>query len=187
MKDSVAIMTRVEFTIDDDEHGGRIVVADPCYVDKDDGDTPSEVIANRANSYDGWGAVLDKAAGEWIGEVVILDDSRTGWGERVATLRLTRKNRSSGHYNYLEYVGEAGVDSGQMYAAGVEHLPVDYDVLLNQYPEDPVHMLASQGGIVSSTGYGDGVYAVLACRNSDGRLDSVEVRFIDDEDEDEED
>lgn len=188
MKESIAIVSEVKLWVED-----RMVIADPCYVDQDDGQTSAAVLAARCGGehFPEWGVVLDDCAGEWTAEIDMADNRQTcGWGDRVSTLRLVREtvHGTDKHRYAQELLGHNAVDSGQMYAAGVEHLPVDYDKLLAQYGSDfSERILASNGGVVCSTGYGDGVYNVWAWFTPEGRPVIVEVRFIDDEDwEDEE-
>ncbi len=53
------LITRVEFTVLD-----KLLVADPCYIDKDD----AQVRIDTA-IIDGLGLLLNNCAGEWVAEV----------------------------------------------------------------------------------------------------------------------
>lgn len=191
MGESKLIATKVAFEVTD-----KLVIADPCYIDKDDGadfaamlDTSGgkDPILSRSTG----GVVLDGCKGEWIAEAVLEDTG--SWGLRVAKLVLERKGYAARGYG--EVVGENAVDSGQMGAFPAERLPVDYDALLGEYHKDASgnpttefqnHMiLAFGGGVVSSTGYGDGVYPVYVQRSGGDEVATVTIDFLGDEEDDE--
>lgn len=162
---------------------GRIVVADPCYVDKDD--APDYEILSR-----GSGAALefDARAGVWHAEIETWDNSQTGgWGERVAILRAC----AEGHYtsSCQQFEGKVGVDSGQMSVLPQELLPVDYEALLKAYATGPDgewedhQMLAFAGGAISTTGIGDGLYSVYVEKSGE-QVTAVEIRFLEEEEND---
>ena len=93
---------RVEFTVRD-----KMVIADPCYIDKDDG------LGNLGDL----GVILDGCAGEWV---AVVETSHEGsWGERVSILRAARRgyliDPVFGQVSGWERVNENGVDSGQMF------------------------------------------------------------------------
>jgi hypothetical protein len=172
MKTSKAIVTAVEFEVED-----RLIVADPCYIDTDDGSL-AENLKSGTLSTPGGGVVFEGAAGTWLAEAETQDEG--AWGIRVGKLRLTRKDAANGRH--LERVGSVGVDSGQMGAFCATCLPLDYDALLAAYEDDfSRKMLAFGGGAVSSTGYGDGEYEVTAAYDRDDRPVEIVVDFIPEE------
>ena len=163
----------VEFTVED-----TLVVADPCYVDTDDGETTRAVVSDARTS--GLSTVVENAAGEWTAEAEYSDEG--SWGNRVARLVLTR--RGAGYAARGAEVGRNGVDSGQMWAGPAAALPLDYEALLETYRDadgewvDRSLFEAPEGGAVSSTGYGDGLYSVYVNRDAEGVASRVEVEFI---------
>jgi len=157
----------------------KIVVADPCYIDTDD--APEDM--GRL------GIVFDDCAGEWIAEAVIGDEG--GWGERVSILRATRLGDCA-FTSAWEHVGEDnGVDSGQMFIGCVSSFPLDYEKLLERYKgpdgqwDNELKFFDFAKGVVSGTGLGDGSYPVYVRRNTRGNPVAIEVRFLEDNDDDE--
>ena len=186
----------MRFRVDD-----VLVVADPCYVDTDDFDGTRGMYATSAaidtvgavptakqakERLGDLGTVVEDAGGEWDAYIDVTDDTG-GWGRRVEALRLRRVGAFP--TGTTVEIGENGVDSGQMFAGGLETLPLDYEALLKEYEDEDGEWvnrdsLEFGGGVVSSTGYGDGVYRVTARRDVDGRIAEVAVLFIEDEEED---
>lgn len=183
-------MCKFRLTVQD-----MLVVADPCYIDLDD--------ARRGDVHyvvDGLGLVLISAAGEWEAEVDLEDEYGS---KRVAALRARRVGTSVIPSGYWDHEADAGVDSGQMFMGDASAFGHDYEELLDVYrprkPDGTVDrsdadmsawatkdFFAYRDGVVSSTGYGDGQYRVYVARDSDGVPYGVEVRFVEEE-EDEED
>lgn len=158
MSESVPITDKVAF-----ETSGVLIVSDPCYVDEAGADFTG-----------GLSAKLDAKPGTWIGRVEVRGTA--GWGDRVARLVA----HADGHHGAVdradEHITELGVDSGQMYVADASHLPVNYDAvcevsLANRYCG------ATEGGIVSRTGYGDGCYRLSVAKDSDGKVVALVVDF----------
>lgn len=177
------IVTAVELVVAD-----KLVVADPCYIDADDGDTPETVTAGLGVNRHGvtnLGVVIEDAAGSWTAEVEMAPND----AGRVAKLVLSHNGRFA--TGPSELVNDCnGVDSGQMMAVCASELPIDYDELLLAYHDEDGNwqsreILGSEGGAVSSTGYGDGAYPVELRRDRDGRPAEVTVTFIGDGDDEE--
>ena len=160
-------LEKVEFEVESD-----LVIADPCYIDTE-----------RINkNTDQFGVVyVEGASGSWIAEVEYSDEGE--WGERVSRLVARRKNAGSTiHYDKIRGLG---VDSGQMSIIPVERTPLDYDGLCAEHNKYDYHaqILDYGGGVVSSTGFGDGVYDGFVEYDSSGPSE-ITVQFIwDDEDE----
>lgn len=178
---SQAMIISVKFWVEE-----SLVIADPCYIDENDG--PGFV---SLRGPDTGGLIVPDVAGIWIGSIV-LDDAAGIGGQGVSILRLQNKDDPYSNTYSWERLGIAGVDSGQMYAGCFSNLPLDYDALLLAYQTgkpntlgEPTwvnhNCLAFGGGIVSSTGYGDGAYGVYANHNRS----LIEVRFMEDLEEDE--
>jgi hypothetical protein len=166
------ITTRVAFAVED-----RIVVADPCYIDEND----------TLESLGSLGVVLDGCKGTWVAEIK-MD------GGRVGVLRATKHDESAFTSSW-EHVGDNGVDSGQMFIGCVSGFPLNYDAVLAHYqPNGPCptgewedkDFFGHGEGAISSTGYGDGSYPVYVKRNTRGEPVAIEVRFLEDSDEEEE-
>lgn len=187
-KISRGIVQCVEFEVDD-----KMVIIDPCYVDEDDAPKFELLYGGEGTlrdgtklTYAGSGVVVPDCAGTWMGEIE-LDHGR------VSILRLTHQARRPADW-FLDALAEHGVDSGQMYAGCLSNLPLDYERLLSKYTVDPdkpfggdnysnANILAAEGGVVSSTGYGDGSYYSYVQRDKDGRPVVIEVRFMEEDDE----
>lgn len=167
-------------------NSGKIRISDPCY-DKDD------VFG---------GMVISAKNGDWVGTA---DMEQTGWGERV--VRLTAEHRD--HSKFSESVRQRiMVDSGQVGVFDLESYKDDSlvrnvkrihketicedepwysiccDRTLSEYQWGVI-----PNGVVSTSGYGDGVYEATCFVDKNGDAFRVEVIFIDDEgdEEDEED
>ena len=169
------LIGRVIFTVKD-----KLMVADPCYVDKDD-------IHKGINfATDDLGLLLGGCAGEWVAEVDYDTDFR-----RVMKLIVVRKKKTYlSSFSKIEIM--AGVDSGQMFIGDSEMFGFDYGKLLNNY-ELPngewnyrLRFFGFGEGAVSSTGYGDGIYPVYVARDINQRVTRVEVLFDEDVIKDEE-
>jgi hypothetical protein len=167
MNTSTPIIEKVAFTVE----SGRLCVSDPCYVAE-----------SRMKARDGINAALDVKPGNWIAKAEIKDLGF--WGERVVNL-LAYVEGSSSAIHRAELVGTVAVDSGQMYIADMNNLPVNYEDLMGAYSEDMNDLvLVFGGGIVSSTGVGDGLYDLSVARDEDDVIVAVCVDFIDESEED---
>jgi hypothetical protein len=169
---------------------GEVAFVDPCYVH----DGEEQELMVRVKGAHGGEA-----------DVMVAYSDEGSWGTRVSHLALVFKDERP---SYSTFVGEAGVDSGQMMACGVETLArftgvddEDYDFgLTGELPltysgacsatlgERSAGVLAGEAG-VSASGFGDGGYEVTANYDANHGLVSVVCEFIaeteDDEDEDE--
>lgn len=142
--------------------GARLGVWDPCY---------------------GYGDMYDAESGEWEAQVRISDEH--DWGHRVKWLSLARIQMG---LDPREELTAAGVDSGQMGIYVINKTPIDtnerdYNKICDLTLGDMASGMLPYG-VVSSTGFGDGCYAVWGRRNKNGLLTSIMVDFIPDEDED---
>lgn len=172
--------------------GSEVYVTDPCY------SVPTWCQKKLTN-------VLP---GEWI--CTMIYDEQGGSG-RNAELYLVHKDHQSSRLLY-DWLGDFGVDSGQAGVFDVASYRKDADAekITTPYVDFvlPGHdlegdlwyekmckfTLADDGwgsydsGVVSSSGYGDGMYPVYGAE-VDGKLVSLQLTFIDqsaqDEDEDE--
>lgn len=160
-------ITRVAFEVKD-----KLVVADPCYIDEN----------GTLESLGILGVVLGGCAGTWVAEVEMRDG-------RVSVLRATKHDE-----NILddcwERVNEGnGVDSGQMFIGCASGTPLIYEEVLDHYKTGPngewedKDFFGHGEGAVSATGWGDGCYPVYVKRDTRGDPVAVEVRFMEDEDE----
>jgi len=165
---------KVVFEVED-----RIVVADPCYIDEND--SLDELIKHDL------GLVFTGCGGTWVAEIKMGDGC-------VSILRATKDDESAFTSSW-EHVGDNGVDSGQMFIGCVSGFPLNYDAVLAHYqPNGPCptgewedkDFFGHGEGAISSTGYGDGSYPVYVKRNTRGEPVAIEVRFLEDSDEEEE-
>lgn len=168
------------FNIDND-----VVVSDPCY------------------DFESVGGVLgDVKHGEWIAGVNHSDD--TSWGIRISELIVHHSQSpepKEQDYWTLEDSYDIDVDSGQ---AGF----YDVDYYRNNDSAQPSTFLDEKrqeeegerwysacceltcdtdlgagvmtGGVVSSSGYGDGSYNLFTMRDSDNQIVAMKIVFIDD-------
>ncbi|MGG1442415.1 DUF4241 domain-containing protein [Brevibacillus laterosporus] len=168
---------------------GTLVVSDPCY-----------------ECQQGISGIVEEAAiGTWIG---LIDQIDTGdWGERCAYVCAYHKSidiEQVTNWEACDFI--VGVDSGQ---AGIfEHqiyrvddsvigetrfMPEDrwYSSCCDQTLGEPKAGVIN-GGVVSSSGFGDGGYEAFIAKNAEGKVIAVQIVFITEEDlleeeEDEED
>lgn len=155
--------------------GSSVTVLDPCYI---------------PNSDHMWHEI-GITPGEWFPYWQLSDEG--AWGERVSKLGIylcdSKKNyRFGGMFNF---VGYAGVDSGQM-------MIIDTDAISNW--EDTEYDDTSKGelsygvacqitlsdlkggtledlAVVSSSGLGDGLYPIKTFEDELGRVIRIEVDF----------
>ncbi len=173
--------------------GSDILVTDPCYIpDSLDGGAHS----GGQPSY----VVKDALSGEWRCAVE-TDDRNEG---RVSVVSLTHvDNDGFGLFRKTERVeAQVFVDSGQMSLMDVFYLdefmdddggqPFKPDAHVGEFTYQGACQLTlseAQGGVlcgkmlVSSSGYGDGQYPVYVTRDGDGRAVQVEVRFMENSEE----
>ena len=169
--------------------GAEVYVTDPCY------------------SVSTWCQLKlsDVLPGQWIA-VMIPDE--LGGSYRNAELHLVHKDyQASGNLMY-DWLGDFGVDSGQAgvfnaasyrndaAAEKIETPQVDFSIGRDMegdawYEKMCRFTLAESGwgtydeGAVSSSGYGDGMYAAYGANNEDGKLVSINLVFIPQDPEDE--
>jgi len=173
------IITKVEFDVVD-----RLMIADPCYVDSNDGERGSDAKKVLGRN----GTVLDYCSGHWVAEFETENEGR--WGNRVSILRATKKGNEAAHsVTGWQLVHANGVDSGQMFIGCESSFGLDYDALLARYKlpngewNNSLNFFAFEEGAVSSTGYGDGCYPVYVRYDVHGFPVAVEVRFMEEEDD----
>lgn len=161
-----------------ESHSGKFVVSDPCF------------------DLESWGqGVLDEVAtGKWNGYVEKIDVEE--WGERCSVVYAIHESipvHEEVSWEECEFV--VGVDSGQ---AGI----FDHFIYRNQEsvvgetsfdPDDKWYsyccdMTLSErgagvinGGVVSSSGFGDGGYEAFIVRKTD-KIAAVKIVFITEDD-----
>lgn len=167
--------------------GDRLMLSDPCY--------------ERGT----WcqGVVEDVKPGKYVAKVAIETETH-GWGPRVAELEAVHQD-FTGAPVYSRLPFEVGVDSGQagifddlIYPEGNRDQGGEfnkdgfYDICCNITLEGGSSCCGAgvllDGGVVSSSGYGDGGYAAYAAKDGNGKVVAVKIVFIgEDEDEQDED
>ena len=156
---------------------GKVIVSDPCY---DRGTLCAGLLENVKN-------------GTWNASVDVLSSSEThGWGKRVGTLYAYTKHSLSSFQQHTVAKFEVGVDSGQ---AGIFCDSVYPHGSTGEYGEDGFYGICCNltlsneqagvllGGVVSSSGYGDGGYTCSYLRDENGEIVSIRITFIRDEEE----
>ena len=135
---------------------GRIAISDPCY--GGDKEFPAE-------------------NGTWIGLIEMSDEG--SWGMRVK--RLVAHHMGYGVESRRDYGDSVGVDSGQMSIVDAEICPALADNLYDVVCQVtcPAGIVAAGTGVASSTGYGDGGYALKLAKVA-GKVVAAEVVFIPD-------
>jgi hypothetical protein len=169
--------------------GTEIYVTDPCY------------------SVPTWCQlkVGDVLPGEWIA-TVIYDE--LGGSNRNAEIHLVHKDHQAAGNLMYDWIGDFGVDSGQAGvfnaasyrddAAAERIVTPQVDFSIGRHMEGDAwyeamckFTLAENGwgaydeGVVSSSGYGDGMYAAYGAYDEDGKLVALNLVFIPQDPEDE--
>ena len=162
-----------EFTVT----SGKMMISDPCY--------------NQST----WcqGVISNVKKGLWKAEVVYSDEG--DFGNRVAEL-IAYYNAKKGlpkqdFWNKEKF--EAGVDSGQMsivdlekYHGGGDNYGDEgwYDMCCKITLADKGAGVI-EGGVVSSSGFGDGGYDCYSLKDKQGKIVAIKVVFIGEEEEEE--
>lgn len=166
-----------------ESHSGQLVVSDPCYE-----------LGNW-----GQGVLENVTTGKWNAYVEKIDGGE--WGERCAVviaLHESLREEDEAAWEACDFV--VAVDSGQ---AGIFERTVyrNDDSVVGETTFDPDDKWYSSccdltltdlgagvinGGVVSSSGFGDGGYVAFVARNSEGKVVGVQIVFITDEDLEEE-
>ena len=154
--------------------GSETDITDPCY-DRD--------VWCRIND-------IPTVPGKYVCIAYFLNDEN--WGNRIAMMRIEHESVCGIEDIVAEevFINEIGVDAG---LAGFFNKKPDYtddewvkfcNDLGREYPRHKI----VKDGFVCSSGYGDGEYPVYGHKENN-RYDTLEIRFIDpyDEDEDEDD
>jgi hypothetical protein len=155
---------------------GSVYISDPCY---DIGTWCQGKTDNVKN-------------GTWKAHIIIATNEETGWGNRVAELVAIHESAIDNKFEFEENSGaDIGVDSGQ---AGI----FDKEVYKggddeNWYEECCDKTLSEnqagvlEGGVVSSSGFGDGSYNAFYERDEEGNIIAIKIDFLSEEEEDDED
>ena len=168
----------------------KVIVSDPCY------------------SIPTWcqTVLTDVLPGRYISQV--NEDPET---DRCAELLVIHEDYYQKHLDYFDH-SSCGVDSGQLgifdaasyrsdaAAAGISTLRIDFSIPSNAQDGDawyekmckitlgePLRYGAYDTGVVSSSGWGDGMYPLQVARNDDGQIVAMLVTFIDLEAQEDED
>jgi len=160
--------------------GGKLVVTDPCY---DVGGRGQGVLKNVRN-------------GEWNAFVETEDFGRELLGgTRVTKLRAELATDQAGGPWVIENIS-IGVDSGQAGIFSMNKYPAGERAEDGKWNKDKFYDLCCEAtikgkagiidgiGIVSQSGWGDGVYACRTRRDSDKKIIAVEIVFIDEDEAD---
>lgn len=160
--------------------GSNVVVSDPCY------------------SRPTWCQTIleDVLPGRFV--VQVNEDPET---TRCAEILVIHQDHIQKHLDFVEH-SSCGVDSGQLgvfdaasyrddaYAAGITTPEVDFDMGNSQegdawYTKMCKFTLSNDGwgaydaGVVSGSGWGDGVYPLYVARNDQDQIVAMMITFID--------
>ncbi len=153
---------------------GQVDITDPCY---------NRSVWCRINN-------LKIANGKYLCAIRERDEGE--WGIRVSTIGIYSLEFPVPDPNQMKCIGNIGVDAG---LAGFFHHKKNFNEdewtqFCNKlYPIAKPHDRAwiDYGGFFSSSGFGDGSYDVYAYYGTeDNQITALEIRFLDDEDEDDE-
>jgi hypothetical protein len=143
---------------------GRIIGSDPCYVR-------------------GQGVSVKAKNGNWNFVIQVSDEK--DWGKRIANIEICHEH--PGVVAKME-AQNCGVDSGQygfyddaIYNGGDDGSEGFYEKNCEATLSEKGYGVINARGVVSSSGYGDGGYTVLAYFNKNGECVKLRVDFIDDE------
>ena len=154
---------------------GKLRVCDPCY---------NKSIKSVA--------VLEVLKGKYLATVGIKENM-DGFGERVNWLEICHQDYLDVEANQLMPDVDVGVDSGQAGFFDDEHYPDggstgDFEDLNSFYGkacnltlQDEQGGIIDSFGVVSSSGYGDGVYELYVGRNSANQIVSARINFWNEE------
>lgn len=158
---------------------GELLVTDPCYTE--------EYCFTR---------IPNAANGDWYGQAFTDAGYYQPQFQQVHALRVALKDAAIDWGNNdvfpREYVGDAGVDSGNLGIFASHSYPIAPEPFHRDFSRACFAVTEATGagtlkdvGVVSSSGEGDGSYPVTIIRNSAGQVVAVEVVFISDEEQDE--
>ena len=159
---------------------GALRITDPCY------------------DLDTWcaGTLTQAMNGSWNAYVLISDEG--DWGKRVAVLVATHKSVGDdfpdiiNHYGYRDLSGkwnrtdiDVGVDSGQAGIFDLEKFPGKDDEEKQEWYQECCNVTLSrvhhagtiEGGVVSSSGIGDGSYRCYTLLNEASEVVGVLLDF----------
>lgn len=155
------------------DFGSKTDVTDPCYNKDVWCRTTVDTVPGRYNCY-----------------VSYSDEG--DWGRRVSSIVIVHTERRISTKDVDERIGEIGVDAG---LAGFFNGKPDYDDegwskivdLCDFLNKDRLHYYFNSDGFFSDTGFGDGTYEVRGRRGEGGAYDMLQIIFIGEDDEEEED
>lgn len=161
--------------------GNTIDITDPCYDKGTWGRTTQEL---PEGEYECWVDIVD--CGDW--------------GKRVALSQIIKRDLDNSDIYARTRIAEIGVDAG---LAGFFDNKPDYDDTAwsefcewswqkeNQIERKTVALAnednaAKCNGFFTSSGFGDGCYAVIELRGKDDKIIGYEIEFIEEENEEDE-
>ena len=161
---------------------GVMLIVDPCYVSSESAITPDGY--NTAQKH-----LDNKSHVEASGGVLIKTAANGAFEPEIDTEANGRVSKVT--FNFVGHtargkqvsLGQNGVDSGQMFFVDAQYLianPLDYEALHEAWCENgwDAKAFSYHQGLISGTGYGDGLYEVEGVVNSDGLVEEVSIIFI---------
>ncbi|OXB94833.1 DUF4241 domain-containing protein [Parageobacillus galactosidasius] len=159
----------------------KVVVSDPCYS-----------LGIRCQ------AILeDVCNGEWRAYATITDEGE--WGEHISELMVFHQSVPYEHAEWISLEDRITVDSGQAGIFNYSHYKNDNTVPENAQLFDGISIsdkgdkwyayccavtLSKQqagvinGGVVSTSGFGDGLYDLSVAKNEKGEIVAIRITFI---------
>jgi hypothetical protein len=169
--DSVLIGT---FTVS----SGTLIISDPCYPMDEEHLGAMSIVLNTKNGE--WEAYVTYNEEGRVAELVIYHEDLEP--EILGTYESPENFVDSGQMGIFDYDAYPDCDLGQ--EQGEYGEPGFYDDCCEASDGDAGIVRGT--GVISSSGYGDGVYSAYVTRSTDGYARCVSVVFIDsDEDEEE--
>lgn len=158
----------------------HLLITDPCY----------------SKDVNCLGVVDNAKIGVWEAYITVSDEGM--WGKRVSNLVTYHKEQlnSIAHDSFLwqRTNHDIGVDSGMAGVFNADLIPATregcnnpvWDNWYSSLYKDESKAKVIEGGVVSSSGYGDGGYDSYLITDAHGEVIAIKIEFItDDEDYDE--
>ena len=142
---------------------------------------------NNVKDLKGYLATLPAEADEW--EINFIDSDENGGITTIGNVATGQWPDDADEVTLVESdTRRAGVDSGQMMISDYNYYVRNqsserwYNRVCDITCSDKEFGILDRKAVVSSSGFGDGMYDVISYSDPEGRIVSIKVVFIDDED-----
>jgi hypothetical protein len=166
---------------------GRFAVSDPCY--GKDARCRGELDNVRRGTWNAEVGIYD--AGDWGKRVALLiathigfdEDAEGDYGMKIAEFRVGVDSGQAGIFDALHYRDDSVFDEVEKQNTDSERKGEKwYEFCCNATTNTPFDADVIPFGVVSSTGYGDGVYECNFWLDSNDEIIKVVMTFIGEED-----